>query len=412
MSNTSVTVMSSIFTNNSSELASAFRGQYVDVINSSFIDNKDGIYLQDGKNHIIINSVFRNIGNEISGGADVIVGTLKNNYLDLSKVMVPNFPSNNIFNNVQLNFVDEISNDYRLTASSDLIDAGTIDIEGVVFPNTDLDGHSRISGGSIDIGPYEYNSTRPTINSVTYTGVAKEQSELEFTTNYTLADGREIAEVSYDFLNDGNYTSLNTFIFNTAGTFNVGVKVTDSEGEFSTTTTTVTIAELLFSEMTYEQKLIKAISPEYYELLIPEINSEKSESFSSGKQYVQDNLSEFSLVTEAAQATAVKAAITTGIADGENNVINNPIAYGLNIVVSLSKDGIAQLPSGWKMISIPEDVTDLSVFDDAKIVWFFNNETQAWAGYSSNSNVMQQMKDKNIDIITKLSAGDGIFIEM
>lgn len=112
------------------------------------------------------------------------------------------------------------------------------------------------------------------------------------------------------------------------------------------------------------------------------------------------------------QAIAVASASTTGITDGENNVINDPVAYGLNIVVGLSKEGIAQLPTGWKMISIPEDVTNLSIFDDAKIVWFFNNETQAWTGYSSNTNVMQQMKDKNIDIITKLSAGDGIFIEM
>jgi hypothetical protein len=114
------------------------------------------------------------------------------------------------------------------------------------------------------------------------------------------------------------------------------------------------------------------------------------------------------MTAKAAQA----ASNTTGITDGENNVINNPVAYGLNIVVGLSKEGIAQLPTGWKMISIPEDVTDLSVFDGAKIVWFFNNVTQAWSGYSSNTNTVQQMKDKNIGIITSLSAGDGIFIEM
>ena len=247
-------------------------------------------------------------------------------------------------------------------------------------------------------------------------------------------------------MNDGNYTSLNTYTYNTAGTYTVGVKVTDSEGDFSTTTTSVIVAELPFSEMTYEQKLIKAISPEYYDLLIPEIDFEKSESFSSGKQYVQDNLAEFSLVTEAAQATAVTAATTAGITDGkqyvqdnltefslvteaaqatavtaasttgivtgENNVISNPVDYGLNIVVGLSKEGVAQLPSGWKMISIPEDVTDLSIFDDAKVVWFFSGETQAWTGYSSNTDTIQQMKDNNIGIITSLSAGDGVFIEM
>jgi hypothetical protein len=142
------------------------------------------------------------------------------------------------------------------------------------------------------------------------------------------------------------------------------------------------------------------------------VTAAATSGIASGKQYVQDNLTEFSLVTEAAQATAVASASATGIADGENNVINNPLAYRLNIVVGLSKEGIAQLPTGWKMISIPEDVTDLSIFDGAKIVWFFNNETQAWTGYSSNSNTVQQMEDKSIGIITSLSAGDGVFIEM
>jgi hypothetical protein len=443
-------VFNNIIENNSSEIVidyedrdsgALYAGSDTFIINNLFIGNSSGASANTGT---FINNIFINNGAfDIKAAYNSIV-TIKNNYIDVTKIQGVSIKSDNIFNNVNLGFIDELVNDYHLTFDSDLIDAGAID--GITLPELDFEGVNRVSGSTVDIGPYEFSSTRPTINTVTYSGVSKEQSELTFTADYILADGRYVNDVSYDFMNDGNYTSLNIYTYNTAGTYTIGVKVTDSEGEFSTSSLGVTISELPWIEMTYEQKLIKAISPEYYDLLLSEIDIEKSESFSSGKyyvqnnlsefslvteatqanavaasntsgivtgkQYVQDNLTEFSLVTEATQATAVTAATTTGITDGENNVINDPVAYGLNIVAGLSKDGIAQLPTGWKMISIPEDVTDLSVFDDAKIVWFFNNETQTWTGYSSNTNTVQQMEDKNIGIITSLSAGDGVFIEM
>jgi len=42
----------------------------------------------------------------------------------------------------------------------------------------------------------------------------------------------------------------------------------------------------------------------------------------------------------------------------------------------------------------------------------FNSDSQALNDYRTVSTTVQQMKDKNIDIITSLSAGDGVFIEM
>jgi predicted outer membrane repeat protein len=551
-------IQSNIFLNNASTEKN--QGIYIDhsgygcpncplyLTNNLFNDTPIEFGYMNNNNNIA-NNIFLNNDVDIKVPNENFVLNLYNNYINKSLLeSMVLFNKNNLFDNVNIAFLDEINANFRLSESSDFIDVGITDQDVAVISEFDMDLFPRISGQSVDIGPYEYNTTRPIINSVTYTGIAQEQSELSFTTDYTLADGRGITQVSYDFLNDDNYTTVNTYTFTKIGTYTINVKVTDSEGEFSTLSLDVTISELPWSEMTYEQKLIKAISPEYYDLLLSEIDIEKSESFYSGKQYVQDNLSEFSLVTEAAQATAVTAATTagiatgkqyvqnnltefslvteaaqatavatatttgistgkqyvqdnlsefslvteaaqaiavttatntgistgkqyvqdnlsefslvtetaqetavaasntsgiatgkqyvqdnlsefslvteaaqatavasssaTGIVNGENNVINNPVAYGLNIIVGLSKEGIAQLPVGWKMISIPEDITDLSIFDDAKIVWFFNNEIQAWTAYSSNSNTVQQIQGKDIGIITSLSAGDGVFIEM
>ncbi|MDD2905078.1 MAG: choice-of-anchor Q domain-containing protein, partial [Sulfurimonas sp.] len=239
------------------------------------------------------------------------------------------FGSNNIYDGVTLGFVNEANGDYNLTASSDLIDAGTTTITGITLPTTDLNGNARIVGGSIDIGPYEFSTTRPTINSITYTGVAKEQSTLTINVDYTLADGRTLESVEYDYLNNGTYTTSNTYTFNSTGTYKVNVKITDSAGEFSSSSLSVTVAPLAFADMTDEQKLIKAIDPVYYDAVVAIIEESKTASNTSGyelglydgKEYVKNNPAAFSLLTQA-EANA-------SVGDAVQAVINNPSNYGL-----------------------------------------------------------------------------------
>ena len=279
---------------------------------------------------------------------------------------------------MNLGFVDEANGDYNLTSSSDLIDAGTTTIAGLTLPTTDLNGNARIAGATIDIGPYEFSATKPTINFIAYTGTAQALQELTFTTDSTASTGRSINLVEYDYLNDGTFTTANTYTYQTAGTYTVNVKVTDSDGEFSTTTKTVTITELPFADMTDEQKLIKAIDPAYYSDIIALIDTEKSSShdsgvtmgensvttdpnsyglhtqaefdtaisdantsaYEAGKQYVQNNLSEFNLTTQTAMNTALadmnSTATASGIASGKAYVQTNPSEFNLTTITAMN----------------------------------------------------------------------------
>jgi len=128
----------------------------VTLINSIIINNgiDEGIYLYAEKNKIL-NSVFLNNGTNHINGDIASTVTVYNNYLDESKIGIPAFKQNNI-NSGNLNFANQARGDFHIGAYSVLIDAGTIDVAGVSFPETDFDGYERIWGTAIDIGPFEF----------------------------------------------------------------------------------------------------------------------------------------------------------------------------------------------------------------------------------------------------------------
>jgi hypothetical protein len=494
----SMTIVNSIFTKNNASISGGgiYSERASTISNSIFKDNSNGIYILSGEKHNIYNNIFSNNTSDIDGSSEVIISKLKNNYIDVSKLTTTNFPSNNVYNGINLGFSDEENADYRLTSSSNIIDIGYYD-NSIFFPNElwddnaenmlsvgeDLDGNKRIVGGSIDIGPYEFTSTKPTIDLITYTGNTQELNQLTFNTNYTLTNGRYINSVSYDFENTGTWTTSNTHTFNSAGTYTVKVKITDSEGEFSIQSKEITITQLDFVNMTNEQKLIKAINPSYYDEIIAIINSNEATSTTSGisigennvvsnpssynlitktqsdslvslsqtaayndgvttgKAYVQDNLTEFNLVTKTASDTAIASATTTGITTGEANVkanpstfglitladkdsavssaleqgkqlvLSNPSSFGLELKEPLTKAKIDALSTGWHNISSPSEITDLSIFDNASIVWIFNSTSNSWEAYSSNSTYKTQIEnDTDTKLATKVNAGVGIWV--
>lgn len=89
---------------------------------------------------------------------------ISNNYIDTSRLssdFIIN-GSNNVFDSIDLGFVNAEEGDYRLKSSSGLIDAGTTDSELAYITDYDYTGTTaRVIGSSIDIGPYEYDGEAP-----------------------------------------------------------------------------------------------------------------------------------------------------------------------------------------------------------------------------------------------------------
>ena len=446
-----INIINSLFSSNNTNINSphitVLRGT-INVTNSMFHDSQSNIGLFTESTANIYNSIFYNTLENNLHADDQGMIKIYNSYIDtgLSYGSFILFEQDNLPLDASLLFSDESNFDFRLLNSSDLIDSGTT---GVTLPDTDFDGFARIVGGSVDIGPFEFSTTRPTINSVAYIGTAKEQSELTFSVDYALEAGRTIVGISFDYLSDGSFVTTNVHTYNTAGTYTVKTKVLDSEGEFSIASTTVVVVELPYTEMTYEQKLIEAIDPIYYADLTSLIATDKdtavdaatADGIAIGKQYVQDNLTEFSLVTVADKDSAVSDATTAGIATGkqyvqdnlnefslvtvadkdtavtaaalaaQQAVIDNPVLFGIDAAIPLVKSTIDNLTSGWHSLGTMVEITDLSIFDNAKIVWYFDSNAESWLAYSSNQTTQSAMAASGITTITTISENSGIWVE-
>jgi predicted outer membrane repeat protein len=292
--NSSSTVVNSIFTKNIAKgLGAGFHAGHLFLSNSIIADNSDGVYLSGAndtsnpqviKNSVFINNYIKDTSAEPRSdisGVETAIATIKNNYLDTDNINVQKLESNNIFDGVNLGFVDATNRNYNITALSDLIDAGVNDfsdkfiISEINYLAEDFNNNKRVVGTTIDIGVHEYSTGKPTINSFTFSGVTKEFQELTFLVDYTLAEGKTIQDVSFDYLNDGSFTSNEKHKYQKAKKYTVKVKVTDSNGEFSIMSMELKISPLSFSDMTNDQKLKMAILPEYYDQIMDIFESEK-----------------------------------------------------------------------------------------------------------------------------------------
>lgn len=161
-------VHNSEFIMNDSLEGSAIRNSYGDlsILNSLFAKNTGSasVYFEVASVIDIYNSIFHKNASDLDAQPStvpVVISKLDSNYVNVSEITLQNFPSNNIFENIELGFVDELNDNYRLTGGSDLIDMGNTDALGSYAPDTDLGGNARVIGASVDIGPYEYDGEAP-----------------------------------------------------------------------------------------------------------------------------------------------------------------------------------------------------------------------------------------------------------
>ena len=244
-------VNSIIIYNTSANNDSGVLGTYGSVVNSLIANNSAGLLSYAAS---IANSVFYANGSfdiSLRPNGSKTISELYHNYIDAS-ILGPNYlGEGNIFDKVALNFTDVDDDNYRLKSTSELIDAGfTGFAEDVDIPATDMDGNSRVSGGAIDIGPYEFSTTRPTIINFDVVGVRKVGQVLSFVTEATASAGRTIASYEIDNGDDSFVSAGSEFsvTYETSGQRSVQVKVTDDQGEWSAQSLTISIADLTLKE--------------------------------------------------------------------------------------------------------------------------------------------------------------------
>ncbi len=390
--------------NNSTNYAGAIYAQYIIAKNLLITSNSSGIYTTSGYSKIY-NSIFKdNNISDINGTVATIISNLEYNYIDISKVgVIYETNMGNIFDNVNLGFLDEANDDYRLTSSSDLIDAGTVD-GYIVLPATDMIGKARVIHNHADIGPYEFSDTTPAISTFTYAGDAKEFSELTFSVNYVLSGARQIDSVLYNYTNDGNWTEVNTHTFYKEGTYDVKVKVTDDSSEYSIKTITITIAPRDYASLSDDQKLKKAIDPKYYESIMAIIQSKEDSSHASGvtlgKNEVILSPNDYDLYSE------------SDLNSSKEYVKNHPSEFDLVKKSDLALTGtkVSSLSSGWHLVSTPFKIEDLSIFKGVTTVWI--NTNGKWSAYSPDETIKQKIiKKVGVNLLDNIPAGSGIWIK-
>jgi parallel beta-helix repeat protein len=138
------------------------RGSNCLVYNNLIYSNNGGIDLQrNAKNEQIYNNTIYNNKSGISIPFDTAIGTIiKNNIIYQNSTTISDngagtIQSNNLMTDPK--FVNALTNDFILQATSPAIDAGiTLSIVA-----TDLNGIARPQGVRYDIGAHEYPTSQP-----------------------------------------------------------------------------------------------------------------------------------------------------------------------------------------------------------------------------------------------------------
>ena len=180
VSNTVAKIYNNVISNNKHAASKTGDGGGIFLYNSNSIivnntiayndaENGGGVYCSNGSSPVVINNII--YGNSSSLESQVFIADNNSapkmlynlNQCDcwghaagVNYNWEANYDASN-FDAVP-QFVNYALQNYRLQSTSPCINAGIKDVAGLDLPNVDMDGNTRIYGGRIDIGAYEYGA--------------------------------------------------------------------------------------------------------------------------------------------------------------------------------------------------------------------------------------------------------------
>ena len=128
---------------------------------------------------------------------------------------------------------------------------------------------------------------------------------------------------------------------------------------------------------------------------------------------LSSNISSVTLYTSSNSATHNKT-ITLKVASTDTAILENETNNGGGTVQTatiLTSSDIDSLSSGWSLLGTMHSITDLSIFDSAKIIWIYNHTTNLWGAYSSDEAVKEQIiNNHSVELIESIPAKSGIWV--
>ena len=419
------------------------------IANNLFINNALDLYIHS-VDYFLINNVFNKINTTYYGanlyhnvfwGENPIIGG--GAWVDVNNTYNSNIAFNESYETTAYDLVVSKGFDPLLLGQ---FKGNQLIIDAM---QTDYAGNSRVLG-TIDIGQLEYEvDTSPQITNMTNPGNAKVYNELTITFDVEVFSGRTVQNIYFD---DGDgyfyqiYQNQSAVTFNSSGNKTLRVKVIDSAGEETIRGYSIEIADFTTEEAFQyvqanpsefnlvtaadkdaavataqtigitEGKQYVQTNPSEFNLVTAAdkdaaVATAQTTGITEGKQYVQTNPSEFNLVTAADKDAAVATAQTTGITEGKQYVQTNPSEFNLIGISELKPNSIEinNLPAGWSLISTRSEITDLTIFNGAAIIWVFDGVQ--WKGWSSNSNTLQKLQTSSTyGVLTAIPANSGIWV--
>jgi hypothetical protein len=190
------------------------RNSNVRIYNSIFYNNQPNNLWMMGSQNRVSNLYVNNI--LLPGGASAVRGQ--------GPFSILHWGTGNIDANPM--FCEDSEHPYQLSEISPAIDAGTLNIEGYVWPETDILGNPRIVGASVDLGAYEFQGLYANFIADIVSG------DVPLTVQFNCGSSGAVWSWEWDFDNDGTIDSFERnpiWTYTMPGTYSVRLRINQGE---------------------------------------------------------------------------------------------------------------------------------------------------------------------------------------